>query len=350
LADFAVVGGGFTGLAAAAWFAKLAPAHSVVVLEASRIGSGASGRTGGMVLSETAAGDQPGLGDVLGGFAKILGELYVDCELSLPGAWEIAREGGAAHSAIDWQDAGNLRVIREMPGGTLDPGKLVAGLARAAESAGAIICEHCAVERIDWGDPPRLGTKQGTIHAKKVLFASNAFSLGLARLASRTHPRLTLAVVSAPLSEKTLEEAGLGQRKPFYTVDFPYLWGRVRSDNSVIWGSGLVSPSDASDIEKVDVSAPEPQKMFRSLEGRVRGLHPILRDVSFTHRWGGPILFRDSWTPVFGWHPQSDHGRREAIVLGAYAGHGVALSVYLGAWAAEALAGRRELPRWGKSD
>ena len=49
--DFAVVGAGFTGLAAAAWLRRVAPHSSVVVLEAAHIGAGASGRTGGMVLS-----------------------------------------------------------------------------------------------------------------------------------------------------------------------------------------------------------------------------------------------------------------------------------------------------------
>ncbi len=71
---------------------------------------------------------------------------------------------------------------------------------------------------------------------------------------------------------------------------------------------------------------------------------PPLAGVAFTHRWGGPILFRDSWTPVFDRHPASPNG----IVLGAFAGHGVALSVYLGSWAAEIMLGRRNLPKWGK--
>src|ERR1700732_1210946 len=66
--DFGVIGGGLTGLAAAAWLRKIAPDQSVAVLEAWNIGAGASGRTGGMALSETAAGDLPGLGDVLAGF------------------------------------------------------------------------------------------------------------------------------------------------------------------------------------------------------------------------------------------------------------------------------------------
>jgi glycine/D-amino acid oxidase-like deaminating enzyme len=71
--DIAIIGGGFTGLAAAAWLRRLAPEKTVAVLEARCIGQGASGRTGGIALGGTAAGDLPGLGDVLGGFKSILG-------------------------------------------------------------------------------------------------------------------------------------------------------------------------------------------------------------------------------------------------------------------------------------
>src|SRR3984957_1067479 len=75
--DFAIVGGGFTGLAAAAWLRRLAPGKSVAVFEAASIGAGARGRTGGMALAESAAGDLPGLGDVLGGLERILAELDI---------------------------------------------------------------------------------------------------------------------------------------------------------------------------------------------------------------------------------------------------------------------------------
>src|SRR5271165_1889457 len=134
--DFAIIGGGFTGLAAAAWLRLLAPEKSVAVFEAARIGAGASGRTGGMVLSETAAGNQPGLGDVLAGFQSILEKLKVHCDLKLNGAWEIARKQSSEqakhqHFPIAWNDSGTLKVVNEVPGGTVDPGKLVSGLARA---------------------------------------------------------------------------------------------------------------------------------------------------------------------------------------------------------------------------
>jgi glycine/D-amino acid oxidase-like deaminating enzyme len=344
--DFAIIGGGFTGLAAAAWLRRLAPEKSVVVLEAGNIGAGASGRTGGMALGETASGDQPGLGDVLAGFTKILSELSIECDLSVSGAWEIARSDGLPQSPIRWNDSGTLRVVKEVPGGTLDPGKLVSGLAHAAHRLGAQICEHHLVERIDWAEAPEIYFARGRMRARKILFATNALSLDLTGLDDGMHARLTLAALTEPVTAEQLAAIGLAERKPFYTVDMPYLWGRVRDDNSIVWGAGLVQSPDERNLDGVNIAAPEPSKMFDTLERRIRGLNPALAPIRFTQRWGGPILFRDSWAPIFDWHPRAK-GNRTAIVLGAYAGHGVALSSYLGAWAAEALLGQRALPPWG---
>lgn len=341
--DFAVVGGGFTGLAAAAWLRLLAPDKSVAVLEAARIGAGASGRTGGIALAETAAGDLVGLGDVLAGFTAILEALGVECDLSIGGAWEIGRGDALANSPIEWNDRGTLRVVSEVPGGTIHPGKLVSGLAGAAVRLGATVLENAHVECVGWGEPIEVVLEQGRLEAGKVLFATNALSLDLAGLNEGMHPMLTLAAATGPIPPKDLAVIGLAEGHPFYTVDLPYLWGRTLRDNSIVWGAGLVQPPESGDLGEVDIDAEEPAGMFTSLEERIRGLHPVLSSVEFTHRWGGPILFRDGWQPVFVWHPRS----RNAIVLGAYAGHGVALSSFLGAWAAEALLGRRELPPWG---
>jgi len=352
-ADYVVVGGGFAGLAAAAWLRKLAPDRQVVLLEAGRLGAGASGRTGGIALAETAAGDFPGLGDVLGGFRKILGDLEVDGELALPGAWEIGRMDARKNSSIDWNDSGRLRAVREVEGGTVDPGKLVGGLGRAASREGATIVEDCTVEELEWGERPRLVVRRRgnggieKVSAGKILLATNALSLDLTSPADGVHPRLTLAATTEPIEEERLRAAGLAGRKPFYTVDLPYLWGRVMADNSVLWGAGLVSARDERHLETVRVDDAEARGMFAALEKRVRGLHPALAEVRFARRWGGPILFRDSWRPIFDWHPQARKARN-GIVLGAFAGHGVALTSYLAKWAAEALVAGRSLPAWAK--
>ncbi len=311
--DFAIVGGGFSGLSAAAWLRRLAPGRSVFVLESASLGDGASGRTGGMALAGTAAGDLPGLGD----------------------------------------------------GGTVDPGKVLAGLARAAENAGAQIVEHAEVRSLDFSNLPRLRVRhnfrgriqQKEIRAGQVLLATNAFSSELSGLRAAM-PKLTFALATAPLSAAQLKAIGLSSRRPFYTVDLPYLWGRLLESNGIIFGAGLVPPyvgapsrfplGDGSsknasrDLHCYDVRRGQSADRLRWLENRVRHLHPVLASVRITHRWGGPILLTEKMRPIFRRHSRS----KDVMILAGYNGHGVALSVYLGKWAAEALLARRALPSW----
>ena len=372
--DFAIVGGGLSGLSAAAWLRRFTPGRSVLVLESASLGDGASGRTGGMALAETAAGPLPGLGDVLAGYKKILRAFRIDSRLTLPGVWELSRSAPATkgsdpvrkHSPISWSDSGELKVLRRVPGGTVDPGKVLTGLARAAENAGAQIVEHAEVRALDFSNPLRLRVRRnlrGRMHSKEiragqVLLATNAFSLELSGLCAAAVPKLTFALATAPLSAAQLKAIGLSSRHAFYTLDFPYLWGRLLDSNGVIFGAGLVPPyvgtfsrfpigahsinNRVHNLHRYDVRKGEAAARLRWLEDRVRHLHPALASVRITHRWGGPILFTDEMRPIFRRHPRS----KRVMVLAGYNGHGVALSVYLGKWAAEALLARRPLPRW----
>jgi glycine/D-amino acid oxidase-like deaminating enzyme len=344
--EFAVVGGGFTGLAATAWLRHLEPNKRVALFEASRIGAGSSGHTGGMALSEAAAGDLPGLGDVLAGLSGILRELQVQCDLTLPGACEISRQGVMPNSPIEWNESGTLGVTREVPGGTVDPGKMLSGLAHAASKRCAQIFENAPVENLSLEESPVLNIHGKPVRARCVLIATNAESLELSGLAGRAQPKFTMAVATEPLSPEQMSSLGLAQGKPFYTVDLPYLWGRVFQKNRLIFGSGLVHLEDWRELLTLNVSEGQAAELLADLEKRVRELHPALRGVRLSHRWGGPILIADRWQPVFARHPEN----RNVIVLGAYSGHGVAQSVYLGAWAAEAMLGRRELPDWSLPD
>jgi glycine/D-amino acid oxidase-like deaminating enzyme len=388
--DFAIVGAGFAGLSAAAWLAKLAPGKSVLVLESESIGNGASGRTGGMALSETAAGPLPGLGDVLVGYKKILRALHIDSRLTLPGAWELGRSGARKNSPISWNDSGNLRVLKKVPGGTVDPGKVISGLARAAQKAGAQITEHAEVLSISpaansrakrhanaaaqsasakTSDLPlalririKIGRRkmQRTLYARQVLLATNAASLNLTGLHNLAEPKLTLALATAPLTPAQLRATGLIGRHPFYTVDFPYLWGRPLENNGYIFGAGLVPPPTSwNAMFSRDFSKRKPQHTFSELlrfkirrgastktlarlESRVRNMHPALKNIRVTHRWGGPILITKGMHPVFRHHA---HDKR-ILILAGFSGHGVALSVYLGHWAAQSLLSQRPLPHW----
>jgi len=365
--DFAIVGAGFTGLATAAWLRRLAPKKSVLVFESSSLGEGASGRTGGLALAETAAGPLPGLGDVLAGYKKTLRTLRINAGLELPGVWELGRVNPAKGSPISWNDSGNLQVVRTVRGGAVDPGKVVAGLARAAQNAGAQIAEQAEVHAIDYSNPPRLCLHQKIrariqekeISASQVLLATNALSLELSELRGATQAKLTLAIATEPLTAAQLKAIGLFSRHPFYTIDLPYLWGRLLESNAVVFGAGLVpmptsiaslftKPAKhsqeftAPDLYRFDVRKGEAAESFRWLERRVHQLHPALEFVRITHRWAGPILFTDGMRPIFRRRPRSEN----VMLLAGYNGHGVALSVYLGQWAAEALLGTRPLPTW----
>jgi gamma-glutamylputrescine oxidase len=382
--DFVVIGAGFAGLSAAAWLARLAPDKSVLVLESESIGNGASGRTGGMALSETAAGPLPGLGDVLAGYKKILGALRIDSKLTLPGAWELGRSHPRKDSPISWNDSGDLRVVNKVPGGTVDPGKVVSGLARAAQDAGAQIVEHAEVLSISPAHKSKIAQHassvyasdlpialhvrikaglrdhQKTIHACQVLLTTNACSLHLTSLHNQAEPKLTLGLATAPLTPAQLRATGLSSRHPFYTVDLPYLWGRPLENNGFIFGAGLVPfPVSWSAMFSRDFSKRKPQHTFSELlrfnvhhgaaaeslarlESRVRNMHPALKDIDVTHRWGGPILITKGMRPAFHHHPHS----KKILILAGFSGHGVALSVYLGHWGAQSLLGLRPFPKW----
>ena len=375
--DFAVVGAGFAGLSAAAWLARLASGKTVLILESESIGNGASGRTGGMVLDQTAAGSLPELGNVLEGYKKILGTLKVNSELALPGAWELARRKPLQDSLICWNDSGELRGVAKVPGGSVNPGKVISGLARAAEKAGAQILEHAEV--LDATAPPesknartpepirlrvrvrsRGRSRTAFITADQVLLTTNAGSLGLSGLARVAEPKLTLALATEPLGSGQIHALGLASHQPFYTVDFPYLWGRLMENDAIIFGAGLLprpksgnspfNPHPATrppgtsfrDLLRFDVRRGATRECFDWLETRVHNLHPTLEDVRITHRWGGPILFTKDFKPVFRHHSES----KKILVLGAFSGHGVALSVYLGHRAAQVMLGLRDLPGW----
>lgn len=340
--DFAVVGGGFTGLAAAASFRTLESARSVALFEAGALGEGSSGHTGGVALAETAAGDMPGLGDVLAGYTRITKQLEVHGDLALPGCYELARANPLATSPIRWRDSGDLCATKEVSGGTVDPGKTVSGLGRAAERSGALLFEETNVEEVFFGKEIELHTTAGMVRAKKVLFAANAYSTELTGLENSVQTAFTTAVLTALLSDSEIEQIGLAERKPFYTVDLPYLWGRLLG-NAVMFGSGLMFFENWRELNTLDISQGEAPEVFSRLERRVRHLAKPLQNVEFTHRWGGPIAISEKWKPIFRNHRESEN----AIVIGGFSGHGVALSVYLGAWAAEVFLERRALPDWG---
>ncbi len=223
---------------------------------------------------------------MLNGFTSILKELAIDCDLALPGVYEIGRSGGFPDSPIQWSDSGQLRAVKLVSGGTIDPGKMVSGLAHAAEQSGAKIFENTPVHEIEFaGDSARLRFSGGELRARKVLLATNGMSTELSDLAGRGETKFTLAVAAEPFQAEQLESLGLGSGKPFYTIDFPYLWGRLLRTRGVIFGCGLVHMDNWRELSTMDIAKGQPAELIARLESRVRALHPFLENVRFSHRW-----------------------------------------------------------------
>jgi len=339
--EVAVVGAGFTGLTAAYTLARRGA--NVAVFEAAELGSGASGRTGGIVLEGSADGPLPESDACIPALQRILDETALDCDLELPGCWELR------HSERDtplWRDGErNLHVHESVPGGTLDPGKLLAGLATAALDAKTRLYESAAVTQIAGGGPLVLRVCDQDVRADHVVLGLNAYTSSVVSVGEDFHPALTLAMSTEPLAPGTLDAIGLEARRPFYTIDLPYLWGRPLGEDRLIFGGGLAFDVSKR-VDRIDLRSQEVALSLARLEDRVRALHPALAQVRIRERWGGPVAFRANRRPILCRHPSLPG----LILSGAYAGHGVALSVRVGEILASAILTDRALPGWGEVD
>ena len=157
-----------------------------------------------------------------------------------------------------------------------------------------------------------------------------------------TASSLTFACATEVLNEQVLEALGLREGIPFYTVDLPYLWGRTTGEGRIIFGSGLLFDSSER-LEEIGLKTRAFARTIDTLTGRVRGLHPALAGIRFSHAWAGPIAFTEDHKPILGCAPS----QRRILVAGAYSGHGVAMSVRAGELLARAVAKNETLPEWG---
>lgn len=344
--DVAVVGAGFTGLAAA--YALARRGARVAVLEAAHVGAGASGRTGGLVLEGTAAGPLDGVEACIPALERLLRETRINCQLDLGGCHELVHDTPdcEAHHPLRWSDGeAVLRVEVRIPGGVLDPGALCSGLARAAMAAGATLHEGVRVRRVESGPQLALTFRGGTLICDHAVLAINAYTLDLVPEITGLRSALTLVLCTEAVSEETLRSIGLADRRPFYTTDLPYLWGRVLPDHRLVFGAGLAFAPEGKP-ERVAVSVGEAAEHLSTLERRVRALHPALAGVRIESRWGGPVAFRGGGVPILGRHPSVP----QVLLVGAYAGHGVALGPKIGELAAAAVIDGEPIPEWGGLD
>jgi glycine/D-amino acid oxidase-like deaminating enzyme len=366
-ADVLVIGAGFTGLSAARTLAGLGA--KVVVLEANRIGWGASSRNGGMVLtgmklSAEALSGRYGIEmarrmyaaslDSITLVEHIVREENIDCNFSRCGHLEVACKqshfDAYARSVelIAREFNHRLRIIprTELPGeidsaiyfggivdetsAGLNPARYVAGLAGAALKAGASIYEDARVVKITRTSENadrrfEVVSSRGTILVSDVLVATGGYT-------SRATPGLRKKIIpigSFIIATERLPEAlarALSPRNRMIYDSKHYLhYYRLTPDNRMLFGGRAAFFPETK------------QTIRRSAEILRRDMvhvFPKLRSAKIEHAWGGTLDFCFDTMP----HAGQQDGMYYAL---GYAGHGVAMATYLGAKVAEQMSGRQ---------
>ena len=358
--DVCIVGAGFTGLSAALHLAGRG--YDVVLLDAHRVGWGASGRNGGQVGTGQRL-DQEALEKAVGkGHARALWDLAQEAvaltrALAARHAPEAGWADGIIHAchrprhvpharayaermARDYGydlirplDREELRAIVgspayhggdiDMGGGHLHPLRYALGLARAAAAAGVRIHEHSTVRRIGDSDPALVETDAARITARHVLLACNGYLGHLeARTAARVMPINNFIVATEPLSPEA-RKAVLSADHAVADSKFVINYFRFSEDNRLLFGGG----------ESYGYRFPDIARLVRK---PMVEIFPQLRDAKITHAWGGTLGITLNRMPHF------ERLTGNILTASGYSGHGVALATLGGKLAAEAIAGRAE--------
>lgn len=354
--DVAVVGGGFTGMATSYFLKKDDPNLKVALLEGEIIGYGASGRNGGFNM--TLFGLTLGITAIRFGKAKakeahlymeravdtlqgLVKELNLDCDYEHPGFLRVAtsekykkrimHEIELAHNlglkGIEWLDkAQTLEQVNspmyigawwEPRCGILNPAKLSWSWKEALDPMGVMIYERTPVGEIKRENGKIiLATPQGRVRADKVVLATNAWSHFFPQIKRKQIPVWTHIVITEPLKEEHFREINWRNRQGIEDARNLVHYYRLTADNRLVMGGRDVSLAYGADMDK-DLSP----VTFEGLQKDVRELFPVLKDIRFTHEWGGPVSVPLDMAPALGYVG----GKQMVYSLGCV-GHGVSLT------------------------
>ena len=346
--DLVVVGGGFTGLWTALRAKERHPRRRVLLVEGDRIAEHATGRNGGFCEASLTHGEANGrerwpdeyaeldrLGrENLAALVATVQRYGIDCDLRQDGVLTVAaREHEVAGLEPDepgFLDAAGVRALVDSPTylagrvdpdgcAMLDPARLAWGLAAAAESLGVRIVEHTRVE--DVSSRPgavTVRTGSGTVTATRAVLATNAFRPLLGRLRLHTVPVYDYVLATEPLTPEQLAAVGWQDRMGVSDSGNQFHYYRLTADDRVLWG-GYDAIYHFG--RRISPSPDERRSTQRLLAEQFYETFPQLRDVRFSHRWGGVIDTSTRFCAFFG----LAHRGRVAYALG-FTGLGVGAS------------------------
>ncbi|OYU40177.1 MAG: FAD-dependent oxidoreductase [Pseudorhodobacter sp. PARRP1] len=358
-ADVCIVGGGYTGLSAALHLAQ--KGYDVVLLEAHKLGFGASGRNGGQVGSgqrqdqdwiEAAVGVEAAhkLWDLAEESKALVKNLIQSHNIPVtfcPGiahacwtdaqvrdshayAEKLQRDYGYTHlEALDLKGIQALIGSKVYKGGEIDrdaghlhPLNYALGLASAAAKSGARLHEMSEVTHIDHGATATVHTAQGRVIAKQLILAGNGYLGNLApKVAAKVMPINNFIVATEPLGDRARDI--LSQPVAVADTKFVVNYWRLSEDNRLLFGGGESYGYRFPDLIKA-VSKPMLQ------------VYPQLKNTKIDYAWGGTLAITMNRMPCF------TRPAPNTLSASGYSGHGVAMATLAGKILAEATAAQSE--------
>ncbi len=366
--DVAIIGAGFTGLMAALQLAR--EGISVTVLEAQRIGWGASGRNGGFCCLGGSMASDAALDRRFGRQGRVdfrrteLAAVQLVEETLKTYDIDVDRhslgETSLAHRSKDmaelWSHGSNIKENYDVPyhlhgtgdllamgmagpfhggitieaGFGLNPRKYIGGLAKAARAAGGLIFESSAVSKmVKQSQGWMLDVNGHSLHADRVIVATNGYSSeDLPNwLSARYMPAQSNVIVTRPLSEQELSNAGWTTDQMAYDSRNLLHYFRLMPDRRFLFGmrGGLWTGTKAEARALVKIRA-DFEDMF-----------PAWKEVETPHNWSGMVCVARGLLPFVGAIPQQD-----GLFAGmCYHGNGVAMGSYSGALLAQLVQGKQ---------
>jgi len=365
-ADICIIGGGFTGVASAIELAERG--YKVVVLEAHKIGWGASGRNGGQIIR--------GIGHELEDFRKTIGQqgidaitamgteanevvtqrvkkYNIDCDLTMgycdlasrPKHMKALEQDYQAISQRDYpysltmldknelqkQVIGSNNFIGgmiDMGSGHLHPLNLCTGEAEVATNLGVQIFTDSAVTHITPGELVKIETQHGQVNAKQVILAGNAYIGDLApkklpNISNKILPAGSYIIATEPLKKEVYQALLPGNHAVCdLKIDLDYF--RLSADKRLLFGG------------MCNYSGRDPKDIKAALYPKMLKVFPQLAGVNIDYQWGGMIGIGANRLPQIG---RLD---KNIYYAQAYSGHGVNVTHMAARLLAEAIHGETD--------
>lgn len=328
VADVCIIGAGYTGLWTAYYLKRQAPQLNVAVIDANIAGFGASGRNGGWLMGNLLGEDRllatlslqqrRASIDLLHGIPdevqRVLQREGIDCdyrkggvlycaarypeqERSLRAYLDDLYRQGMTEDDYRWlrpeQLDAQLRVsnafgaIYSPHTATIQPARLVRGLARTVEAMGVPIYENTPA--IDW-QPGEVRTPLARIRCQWVVPAVEGYAASLPPLGKHQLPVQSLLVATEPLPDSTWEQIGLSQGQAFSESSRQVTYGQRTADNRLVFGArggyrfgGRLRENFNLDAHEIELR----RYLFSEL-------FPQLKHVRITHSWGATWAWPDA--------------------------------------------------------